>query len=139
MNVVGLLYDKMTDNVEIQVLRDLMILMGDYPALLVNDGPGKMDPSMLAELGISSTDEDPQLIINYKVGSRFLPVDNNVDVVERDLNPINDSPQLDGHGRPGFYLRPQGRDGANLTELYLNRSHPRGHGITDPLAILLWS
>lgn len=139
INSVGILYDQMNGDVEVQVLRDLMLLQGQFPDIWVNDPGGKMDPEMLKRIDVSLTTDPPALIINYKVGPEFLHTDPNMEVVERDLSPPNNAQSLDGDPRVGYYLQPQGRDGTNLTELYLNRAYPRGHGITDPLVVYLWS
>lgn len=134
---IGLVYDKMTDQVELQVLRDLMLLQGQWK-IAVSDPQGLMDVAMLAELGIEKTDQPPELIINYKVGPDFKPAPSQIEEVRRDLCPPDNGPHLDPNEHQGYYLKPQGRDGTNLTELYLNRSHPRGNGVTDPFVVLLW-
>lgn len=139
INSVGIQYDKMTSDVEVQVLRDLMILQETFKDVWVNDPAGQMDDQMLARIGVSRTTDPPALIINYKVGDTFLPTDPNMEVVERDLNPPRGGPMLDGDERMGYYLRPQGRDCTNFTEMYLNRAYPRGNGVTDPLVVYLWS
>jgi len=136
---VGIQYDEMTDAVELQVLRDLMILTGEWKDIWVNDPAGQMDEQMLAQIGVSKTRDQPTIVINYKVGPEFKHVDTDRIVVERDLAPRDEAPRLDGDPGIGYYLKPQGRDGANLTELYLNRSHPRGNGVVDPIVTLLWS
>lgn len=139
INAVGIQYDQMTGDVEVQVLRDLMILQGTFGDVWVSDPAGKMDAEMLKRIGVGLTPDAPQLIINYKVGPEFLHTDPNMEVVERDLSPPNGAQKLDGEERVGYYLKPQGRDCTNFTELYLNRSHPRGNGVTDPLVVYLWS
>jgi hypothetical protein len=136
---VGIQYDRMNGDVEVQVLRDLMILNGTFGDVWVSDPAGQMDPEMLKRINVNVTTDAPELIINYKVGSEFLPTDPNMEVVERDLSPANGAPKLDGEEHIGYYLKPQGRDCTNFTELYLNRAHPRGNGVTDPLVIYLWS
>jgi len=138
-NVVGIIYDRMTDQVELQICRDLMLLKGEFPDLSVHDPAGKMDEAMLSAVGVPATLDEAQTVIVYKTGPDWPEVDPNIDVIERDLCPGDGAPKLDGDERPGYYLRPQGRDGANLTDVYLNRSYPRGNGVTDPLVILLWS
>lgn len=135
---VGIQYDEMTDAVELQILRDFMLLKGEWPDVWVNDPAGEMDEQMLAQIGVSKTTDPPSLVINYKVGPEFLHVNTNRTVVERDLCPKDVSPKLDGDAHVGYYMRPQGRDGANLTEMYLNRSHPRGNGSFNPMITLLW-
>ena len=139
INCVGIQYDKMTGDVEVQVLRDLMILQGTFGDIWVNDPAGEMDTEMLKRIEVSVTPDPPVILINYKVGPDFLHVDPNMEVVERDLSPPNGAPKLDGDERVGYYLKPQGRDCTNFTELYLNRAHPRGNGVTDPLVVYLWS
>lgn len=136
---VGILYDQMTDTVELQVLRDLMVLKGTWPDVWVNDPANQMDEQLLDQIGVSKTKDQPVIVISYKVGPNFVNINPGRTVVERDLSPEDGTQHLDSEPRPGFYLRPQGRDGANLTDLYLNRSHPRGTGIVDPLVVYLWS
>lgn len=146
VNSIGVVYDKMTDAVELQILRDLFILQSAYSDLYVNDPAGKMDLQLLEQISIGPTQDQPVLIIQYKDGPEWPDVDHwfpglatKASIVQRDLAPEPNGPTLDGGPHVGYYLRPQGRNGANLTELYLNRSHPRGTGVTDPLVVFLWS
>jgi hypothetical protein len=58
--------------------------------------------------------------------------------VRRDLEIKVTEGNLDPNPKVGYYLREQGRDGASLTELYLNRTAPRGNGLSDAYVVYLW-
>ena len=139
MNSVGIVYDKMTDAVKTQVVRDFLILSGEFSDLACCDTAGLMDTSYLEQLGVPMTDNPPVVYIVYKTESAWPQTPPNVQRVERDLKLYDDSPKFSTSPSPGYYLKPQGRDGANLTERYLNRSYPKGRGVVNPLVLLLWS
>lgn len=135
--VVGLVYDVMDSTIEIQALRDLILLSADMD-IKVNDYGRKIEPELLQEAGLETTDAQPVLNIVYKVGDEWPYYDPDIQIVKRDLQAKDCAPRLDPRPRPGYFLREQGRPGANLTELYLNRTAPRGNGLSDALVVLLW-
>ncbi len=139
MNSVGIVYDQMNDSVKTQVVRDFLMLSAEFSDLAYNDAGGSMDKSYMEQLGIPATDDPPVLYVVYKTEDAWPQTPGNVPRVERDLRPDDVGPRLDGSPSVGYYLKPQGRSGANLTERYLNRSAPRGKGVVNPLVLLLWS
>ncbi len=134
---VGLVYDVMDSTIELQILRDVLMLKTEFN-IAVNDLGRKVSPGLLDEAEIAQTDAPPVLNLVYKVIEEWPYYDPNIQVVKRDLQVKTCSPRLDHKPRPGYYLREQGRDGANLTELYLHRTAPRGNGLSDALVVLMW-
>lgn len=125
MNSVGIVYTEMNDSVKAQLVRDFLILSGEFTDIAYFDQSGSVDKSIMEELGIPKTNTLPVLYLVYKTGESWPYTDSSVPVVQRDLKPPNVGPNLDPEPRVGYYLKPQGRDGANLTERYLNRVYPR--------------
>lgn len=138
MNSVGIVYDKMNDNVEAQVTRDFLLLSGEFTGLAYFDPKGEVSAEIMYELGIPKTEVPPILYVVYKTGDEWPSTDPSIQRVERDLKPEVNGPRLNPEPRIGYFLKPQGRSGANLTERYLNRSYPRGRGVIDPLMLLIW-
>ena len=138
MNSVGIVYDQMNDNVEAQVTRDFLLLSGEFKDLAYFDQKGEVSTEIMYELGIPKTDVPPILYVVYKTTDEWPQTDPSVQRVERDLKPEVNGPRLDADPRIGYFLKPQGRSGANLTERYLNRSYPRGRGVINPLMLLIW-
>lgn len=136
-SVVGLIYGEMNEDVKAQITRDLIILNADWDFDLV-DPAGKLDIGLLDMLNIKTTVELPTIYLVYKTGEKWPDSPLGVQRVERDMCPSNANTGLDPSERVGYYLKPQGRDGANLTERYLHRSYPRGRGIVDPFVLMLW-
>lgn len=132
-NVVLLVYDKMTESVKAQILRDLLLLSGSF-LVSYRDKQGLVDDSILNQIGvIKAEDTAPDdLIIVYKTGAKWPVYDKMITTVERDLCPNDNGQRLDDEPRIGYYLKPQGRNGANLTERYLNRAYPKGKGFVMP-------
>jgi hypothetical protein len=138
MNCVGIVYDEMNQSVEAQVTRDFLLLSGEFSDLAYFDQKGEMSASLMEELGIPKTDALPNLYVVYKTGEKWPYTDPGITRVERDLKPEVKGPLLDCNPQVGYFLKPQGRSGANLTERYLNRSYPRGRGVVNPLMLLVW-
>lgn len=138
MNSVGIVYDKMNDNVEAQVTRDFLLLSGEFTDLAYFDPKGEVSAEIMYELGIPKTEVPPILYVVYKTGDEWPSTDPSIQRVERDLKPEVNGPRLDTEPRIGYFIKPQGRSGANLTERYLNRSYPRGRGVVDPMMLLMW-
>jgi len=134
---VGIVYEKMDSSIELQVLRDLTTLAAKWP-IAVNDKGGDLNLELLRLSGIELTRDDPVLYIAYKTGDEWPYTPTDVQSVRRDLQIPEATLRLDPNAQVGYYLRPQGRDGANLTELYLNRTAPRGNGLSDAMVVLLW-
>lgn len=139
MNSVGIVYDSMTPAVKTQVVRDFIMLASEFSDLACYDVSGKMDTSYLDQLGVPLTTVPPVLYVVYKTGDGWPETPPGVPRVERDLKPSTISQQLSGEPSVGYFLPPQGRNGPNLTERYLNRSAPKGKGVVNPLVLLLWS
>jgi len=139
MTVVGLIYDQMTDDVKAQIVRDLLILNGRWD-VAARDVTGNFDMSVLAGIGVAvETEKLPELYVVYKTGKEWPKSPTGIPAVNRDMCPDTTTDTLDFNEKVGYYLKPQGRDGANLTEMYLNRAYPKGNGVVDPLVVLLWS
>jgi hypothetical protein len=137
--IVGLYYDAYDQSIQAQILRDLLTLSVQFGAFSVNDTGGMVPKAMLEDLGLTKDGGPPELCIRYKTGEDWPETPRKVETVDRDLNPGTAEIRLhDQENNPGYYLRPQGRDGANLTDRYLNRSAPTGQGIASPLIMLLW-
>lgn len=135
--VVGLVYDKLTSDLEANIMRDLLILNAKFP-LEVNDYGHQIDPAYLDEAQIERSGEPPVLNIVYRTEREWPYSDPGVPVIKRDLFQPVAKPNVDPNPKPGYALREQGRDGANLTELFLNRTAPRGNGLSDAFVVLLW-
>jgi hypothetical protein len=135
---VAVVYDCMNSQVELQILRDFSILAHDYPVALV-DPKRQVNTALMDEAGINITLDPPVLCIVYRTGEEWPEPLPGIPRVARDLKPTTLKSPIDPNPKVGYYLRPQGRDGANLTEVYLNRAHPRGNGVTDALLLLMWS
>lgn len=141
MNVVRILYDAMTEEVRIGITRDFLLLAGSFKNLAYLDPDGQMDQALMEKLGIDVAPSDavPVLNILYKTNV-WLRVDPSIRTVKRDLAPKNLNQKIyEQPNNPGYVLKPQGRPGANMTELYLNRPYPKGTGVKDPLVLLLWT
>lgn len=139
-NVVGLYYEAYNPDVQIQVLRDLMALSSQFgPDFSVNDTKGLVPKEMLEDLQLKADNSPPDLAIRYKVGDSWPKVPTGIEVVDRNLTPDVNNIRLEQDAGDPNYLKPQGRDGANLTERYLSRSYPRGKGVSDPIVMLLWT
>lgn len=138
MNSVGIVYDEMTDSVEAQITRDFLLLSGEFSDLAYFDQKGEVSKEIMDQLGIPKTEIPPILYVVYKTGDEWPSTDHTIERVERDLKPDVQGPKLYGDPKVGYFLKPQGRPGANLTERYMNRSYPRGKGVVNPLMLLMW-
>lgn len=134
---VGLVYDRMDSRVELQVLRDVITLSQKWN-IAVNDAGGNVNLELLRLSGVELTDDEPVLYLVYKTGEEWPYSEPGVQVVRRDLQIKKADTHMNPNPEVGYFLRPQGRDGANLTELYLNRTAPRGNGLSNALVVLLW-
>ena len=132
MHTVKLFYDVLDSQVQAQVVRDLLVMGGEWEVgVSMKDVPDADKNTLmpfLEELGIAESFGNPELYLVYRTGAEWPPHPTDCPVVERDLAPGESDISLDGEARIGYFLKPQGRDGANLTERYLNRSYPRGKG-----------
>jgi hypothetical protein len=138
-NIVGLYYETISSNVQAQILRDLLVLSAEFDGdFVVNDTQGMVPKELLEDLHLSTTSSPPSLAVRYKTGEEWPKVPMGIEVVDRDLQPKTAPANIDTSEHVGYYLKPQGRDGASLTERYLNRSYPRGRGIVDPFIVLMW-
>ena len=142
MTTISVIYDQMNENVRAQIVRDFLCLASEFPGLKYYDRAGQVNKSLMEELGIdnASKDDVPVLNIVYKAGTDYPDYDDEINTVRRDLCPHDTAPSLTQNDdtKIGYYLRPQGRAGANLTERYLNRSYPKGKGVTNPLVLMMW-
>lgn len=138
MKSVGIVYDQMTTDVQAQIVRDFLILSCEFDDLGYLDPSGQVDTSIMEELGVPKGVGIPELYIVYKTGKVWPTTDRSVERVERDLSPPNANITLSGEPRIGYYLKEQGRPGANLTERYLNRSHPQGRGFVSQWMLHMW-
>ena len=131
--VVCIVYETMNESVKVQVLRDFLRLSCEF-AVSIADPKGLMDKALLDEIGITQAlpGSPVALYVVYKTGEKWPQTPNEIPRVERDLCPPDGSPTLSGEPRVGYFLKPQGRSGANLTMRYLNRSYPRGRGFVQP-------
>jgi len=139
-NIVGLYYEAYNPDVQIQILRDLIALSAEFgPDFSVNDRGGMVPKEMLEDLHLRTDNSPPDLAIRYKVGDTWPKVPTGIEIVDRNLTPDVSRIVLEQDAGDPNYLKPQGREGANLTERYLNRTYPRGKGIVDPIVMLLWT
>lgn len=142
MHTVKLFYDTLDSQVQAQIVRDLLVMGGEWEmGISMKDVPEADKNALmpfLEELGIPESFGNPELYIVYKTGDDWPPHPTDCPVVERDLSPGESDISLDGEARIGYFLKPQGRDGANLTERYLNRSYPKGRGYVDPILLSIW-
>lgn len=136
-NVIGFVADQITDDVQAQMVRDLLILSGEWD-IFVSDPGSILEDALLDQLGLSRDPSPPTLMLVYKTGDIWPTVETDVPVVKRDLKPDDCAPTLDGREQVGYYLAEQGRDGANRTEQFLNRAYPKGKGLVNPLVTLTW-
>ena len=142
MSTIGIAYDQMNESVYAQIVRDFLCLASEFPGLKYSDPAGQMNKSIMEDLGIDNAgpNDVPTLNIVYKVGTEYPEYDERIRTVRRDLCPHDTAPSLtqNDDNKVGYYLKPQGRAGANLTERYLNRSYPKGRGVTNPLVLMMW-
>lgn len=136
-NVVGFAFDEFTDDVQAQVVRDLLILLGDWD-LSVSDPSCVLTDELLNQLGVTRSEAPATLMLVYKVGQKWPELNTSVPTVKRDLHPDYGGQGLDCNPHIGYYLKDQGRDGANRTEQYLNRAYPKGKGLVNPVVTLIW-
>ena len=136
-NTVSLISDGLNEDLSAQVIRDLLILSGQWD-LRVNADQSLVSDSTLDQLGLERTDADPTIQIVYKIGDAWPQSNLSCPRVKRDLKPAKSADALDTSPHVGYYLRPQGRDSANLTEMYLNRAYPKGKGVVNPMVSLIW-
>lgn len=132
---VSLMYDEFTSQVQSQITRDLMALQDNWE-VQVNEEGTELN-SLFDALGIPKVENAPELVILYRV-KEWLPEIPGVTVFKRDLKPSLSETQIDPNPKVGYFLNPQGRDIASITERYLNRIAPQARGIVDPTIILLW-
>ena len=135
-NVVGILFDEMNSQVQCQITRDLMTLHGEFD-VEVNTNDHAVQ-QWLGSLQIPPTTAQPDLYLVYRVKD-WPAVPAGAEIVKRDLKPRSADISIDPNPKIGYFLKDQGRPGANRTEQYLNRQAPRGKGITDPAVIMMWS
>ena len=139
MSSVGLFYDAYSPDLQVQILRDLVLLDLEFDgAFTVYDDKGLVPKEVFDSLNIRKDGSPPELAVRYKVGEAWPKVPRGVEVVDRDLTPKQSESNIDPNVKPGYYLREQGRTGSSLTERYLSRSAPRGKGVVDNLVLLLW-
>lgn len=136
-DVVGFAFNEFNDNVRSQLVRDLLILRGEWE-FDVSDPQGVLTDDFLEKLDLVRSREKPTLVIVYKTGKDWPKVSYSIPKVERDLEPTSEEISIDPNPGVGYYLKEQGRDGANRTEQYLNRMYPRGKGVTNPLVLMQW-
>ena len=138
MYVITFACDDYTENVEVQLTRGLMVLLGKWKLALWD--PKKLfKDEILEQLGVPRAGgSDIKLCISYKTRDTWPETPTDVPVVERDLKPNTRGGMLDTNEHVGFYLTPQGKGVTNRTEFYLNRAHPRGQGVVNPMVTLLW-
>ena len=141
LNVIRILSDSdIRDSILAQVTRDLMVLSLEF-YISINDPDSLVPKTLLTELGIDVVDQEPDLWLVYKLGDVWPEppqTEDSAKQVKRDLKPTSIDLKLDGNGQVGYYLKPQGRDGPNRTEMFLNRAHPMGRGNMNPLITLFW-
>lgn len=132
-NVVALVYDRMTSAVKVQVVRDFLLLSGSFP-VSYSDEVGLMDKKLMEELNVTEAvpGSPIDLYIVYKTEKAWLETPSGITRVERDLCPADGSQRISGEPGVGYFLKPQGRTGANMTLRYLSRSYPRGKGFVQP-------
>lgn len=143
MSVVAIYYDQMNQNVTAQIVRDFLVLSNEFPGLQYLDPNGQVDKSLMQALHIELAPQSKpvNLYVVYKCGKEYPDVpENEIRKVYRDLSPDDVRTKITQNDpdKIGYYLKPQGRTGANLTERYLNRAYPKGRGVTDPLVLLMW-
>ena len=135
-NVIGILFDELGSQIQCQIVRDLMILKGKWEDIELNS-QDLTTISIAQSLDIPITSQPPIMYIVYRVKD-WPRVPAGVKRVNRDLKVTEADIGLDPNPKIGYYLPQQGRDGANLTERYLNRNAPRGKGLVDPMLMLIW-
>lgn len=136
-NVVGFAFTEFNDNVRTQLVRDMLILLGTWQ-FKVSDPQAVLTDSLLSHLGLERTTDKPTILLVYKTTQVWPKTPYSTPSVRRDLQPSDVEIGLDPTPAVGYYLKEQGRDGANRTEQYLNRMHPKGKGIVNPLVQLMW-
>ncbi len=136
-NPIGILYDEFTDQVQLQILRDLILLARSWE-LCIYDPGHEIDPALIDASGLTLTDAAPKLFLIYKTGQTWPSAPDGVVTVKRDLMPHPADLKIDPNPHVGYFLAQQGRDGANLTERYLGRSAPRGMGLSNFMVQYHW-
>ena len=142
MHTVKLFYDTLDSQVQAQIVRDLLVMAGEWEVGVNMQDLPDADQNILApfleELGVPKSFGQAELYMVYKTGEDWPQHPSDCPTVERDLAPQASEMTLSGEPHIGYFLKPQGRDGANLTERYLNRSYPKGRGYIDPILIGIW-
>lgn len=136
-NVVGFAFDEFTDDVQAQLVRDLLILLGTWD-VVISDPDMMLTDELLSQLGVVRSGDAPTLQLVYKVGNSWPETISGIPTVKRDLRPDSIGPCLNGEDHVGYYLKPQGRESSNRTEQYLNRAYPKGKGVVNPLVTMTW-
>lgn len=134
---IGIVYDEFTDQVQLQILRDLMLLARSWE-FCIYDPDRKINPAVLDAAGLVLTEAAPKLFLVYKTGPTWPSVPEGVSTVRRDLMPHPADLKIDPNPHVGYFLKEQGRDSANLTERYLGRSAPRGIGFSNFMVQYHW-
>jgi len=130
--ILGIYYDKLTSSIAAQIVRDLLAVSREYEFSVLDTG-GKFEKSLLQELGIPFAETGkPELAVVYKEGEAWPAYPEDTTLVKRDLMISKKKQTLSTENKIGYFLKPQGRVGPNLTERYLNRAYPKGKGFIDP-------
>lgn len=138
MNVVKILTTDTDDNnFKAQVIRDIVLLQAEWPLALSADS--QISPDLAFALKLDIVSKSPELCLVYSTDGRWPKVDDCKRVVRRDLFVTpSEGGILDAGPHVGYYLKPQGRFGPNLTQQYLNRAYPKGRGVPNMIIKLLW-
>lgn len=133
---IGFVYSALNSDVHAQIVRDLLVLSGEWDIEVYD--PKNEFSELLGQLQIPKTEEKPELYIIYRTEKEWPESPGDGIKVQRDLKPSGKDIMLNGEPRVGYFLKPQGWDGPNLTERYLNRPYPKGMGVVDPFMIAIW-
>ena len=123
--IVGIAYTEMNENVRAQIVRDFLAL--GEPGFYRDMGESAPD-SILRMLGWRKTEADPEFYVSYSTGENALEIQTDRPVVSRDLSLKPSQSSVLYESSNPYYLRPQSRNGPNMTEQLLNRTPPRGFG-----------
>jgi hypothetical protein len=140
--VIGLVWDKYTPQVEGQITRDFIAMQSEGPRVqLLVVTPDDSADRLFAMLGVekSLAPEIAKLWITYQTGpEKVLAPEHAQTVIERDLFIPKARNNIDTGHHTGYYMKPQGR----ITSPSMNVHHPSPThmgGQTDPIVIWLWS
>ncbi len=129
MTVIALIF--LSSGLEANALRDLTKIQSELGDFELKNTAGAAILSRM--LGVSVVEKEADFTIVYCSKPLSQETRNGLpeNTLIRDFSQKEMSVDYSVNSAPP-HLREQGRDGPSLTQIYLNRAHPKGKGIADP-------